>query len=1038
MLSRFTHMKKIGLYIFIGIFIGLCTSIWGQPKIKQVQANNQQQRLSNDARKKLTERYVIILNKGYKIKDIIGYDVVGDGSGIIKRKNIKRPLGSKNNLERRLKRLKKRVKKQQDPQRIARINKRIKRLERKIKNYKKLKNSGQLDYKTKTFTIRFDPSLDQLSVINNLLKHPAIKAASKDTTVSIQTMPNDPYVNNGNNGWKMESTMPGIPIRSSNTDKNGYDFYGSSIETMWYLKTIQMDSVWGLTNPPNGDGVVIAVIDTGQNLTHEDKPAIWINSDEYGNGKESNGVDDDPFQTDISQNANSFVTSYIDDYQGWDYVDSDNVPNDAQGHGTHVAGTIAAAGNNSLGTIGIAPSASIMVLKTLGANGSGSSLDIISAMDYAINQGADIINMSLGSDARESVNLTTNALNIIQDALFTEANNQNIIFTIAAGNNRAKHDTTGYSTPGEIYNAALTEAYSPAWFSSRHGNILTVAATTWGSQNGYKLVNSTWQSGHSFNESLANFSNFSSRKANVITVAAPGVRIYSHSHSQNNTYVEKQGTSMATPVVAGLAALVLDINESLSATEVVNLLKNNTDATVGTDLSNTDYVGTGRVNALKIVQAAIQSTIQISSPASGYQTQVPSVTIKGTGPKNSTLQIKESTQNIGPSFTTDGNGNFSQEITLIKDGTNTITVTGALNGQAISSDPIIIDADIYRPSIRTPVSLSTITTPTFNVIGTTSPNATVTILRKTTSGLTQLTSGLTNHTGEFEIMIQPMPNDYQSTLELIAKATVPVGSQLLNKESALVTINLNIEDFPPSITGPNTAITITTNQFTITGQAKSGQQVSIIENGIVTANGIANGATTGGFQSFSINVNSPQSETPIQQSFIVSSDVYELPRQTAPITLTFDVFKPTVTSPATNTTIATPTFNFEGSTEPNTIVSILKNNQPFATITSDNSGQFSKELRYDFDGTNQTFKATANVSVNNNKHEKSSAEINLVFNVPDHRPKITHPTTGKTITASEFYIQEQQHQTSALHYLKIMMQIHYKQPQVTIRETIHF
>ena len=137
MLSRFTHMKKIGLYIFIGIFIGLCTSIWGQPKIKQVQANNQQQRLSNDARKKLTERYVIILNKGYKIKDIIGYDVVGDGSGIIKRKNIKRPLGSKNNLERRLKRLKKRVKKQQDPQRIARINKRIKRLERKLKIIKK-------------------------------------------------------------------------------------------------------------------------------------------------------------------------------------------------------------------------------------------------------------------------------------------------------------------------------------------------------------------------------------------------------------------------------------------------------------------------------------------------------------------------------------------------------------------------------------------------------------------------------------------------------------------------------------------------------------------------------------------------------------------------------------------------------------------------------------------------------------------------------------------------------------------------------------
>ena len=139
MLSRFTHMKKIGLYIFIGIFIGLYSSIWAQPKINQVQSKNQQQTLSSDARKKLTARYIIILNDGYRIKDIIGYDVVGDGSGIIKRKNIKRPLGSKNNLERRLNRLKKRQKKQKDPQKLARIQKRIKRLEKKLKITKNLK-----------------------------------------------------------------------------------------------------------------------------------------------------------------------------------------------------------------------------------------------------------------------------------------------------------------------------------------------------------------------------------------------------------------------------------------------------------------------------------------------------------------------------------------------------------------------------------------------------------------------------------------------------------------------------------------------------------------------------------------------------------------------------------------------------------------------------------------------------------------------------------------------------------------------------------
>ena len=400
---------------------------------------------SNKTLNQPKEKYIVILNKGYKIKDIIGFDVIGNGSGIIKRRNIKQPLSNQNNLKKKLKRLENKQKQAINPK-TRKDSKRIKRLKRKIRNFKKLKQSGKLDYKKRTYVIRFSHEIPESFIINSLKSHPAVRAISKDFKVRSLAMPNDPYVNDGSGGWAMEATKQTIPIRTSNTNKNAYDMYRSDLEKMWYLKTIQMDQVWNKNDSINGSGVVVAVIDSGHNLNHEDGQNIWKNNDELGNGKENNGIDDDPFTTDISNpGSNTFVTTYIDDYQGWDYVGKDNIPNDENGHGVHVAGTIAASGNNSKGIIGIAPSANIMVLKTLAGNGSGSMADIISAIDYAINQGADVINMSLGSDIRESVDLSNDAINIIQNNLFSEAKNQGIVVCIAAGNSRADHSKNNYS-----------------------------------------------------------------------------------------------------------------------------------------------------------------------------------------------------------------------------------------------------------------------------------------------------------------------------------------------------------------------------------------------------------------------------------------------------------------------------------------------------------------------------------------------------------------------------------------------------------------
>lgn len=179
---------------------------------------------------------------------------------------------------------------------------------------------------------------------------------------------------------------------------------------------IDAPAIWDATT--GSASTVVAVIDSGVDYLHPDLNAnIWRNPGESGGGKESNGADDD---------SNGFV----DDVYGWDFLQDDSDPSDSDSHGTHVAGVIAAVGNNSLGVAGVNWTAQVMVCRFLDADGVGSTFDAIEAINYAVANGAGILNNSWGGGGF-SASLKT-AIEAARDA--------GVIFIAAAGNDSLDND----------------------------------------------------------------------------------------------------------------------------------------------------------------------------------------------------------------------------------------------------------------------------------------------------------------------------------------------------------------------------------------------------------------------------------------------------------------------------------------------------------------------------------------------------------------------------------------------------------------------
>lgn len=345
------------------------------------------------------------------------------------------------------------------------------------------------------------------------------------------------------------------------------DYLYSIAETEPDDPSFENGTLWALSQPWTGSGinadinapqawdllhdapeVIVAVVDTGVRQTHEDLVGnLWVNPGETP----GNGIDDDG-------------NSYVDDVHGVNAIRNDGNPEDDNGHGTHVAGIVGAVGNNGIGVTGVAWNVRIMALKFMDASGDGSISDALQCVNYAIAEGADVINASW----------VGNSYSFSLRRAIQRADDAGIIFVAAAGNDHVNIEGR------ELYPVNYDVA-----------NIVSVTAID---RQGY----------------LADYSNYGS---NSVDLAAPGSGIYSTARAGDRSYESRNGTSMAAPIVSGAFALMKARFPELSHRELIDRILDNTQPMAS-------LTGMTRTGGLLDLDAALRQPLEPAfsfSPDSG-------------------------------------------------------------------------------------------------------------------------------------------------------------------------------------------------------------------------------------------------------------------------------------------------------------------------------------------------------------------------------------------------------------------------------------
>jgi subtilisin family serine protease len=304
-------------------------------------------------------------------------------------------------------------------------------------------------------------AINPTAALAQLRKDPGVVYAEADGTIHVDAIPNDP-------GFVQQ----------------------------WGLTAINAPAAWDITT--GSPSVVIALIDSGVDLTNPDiAPKVWTN----------------PVPT---------ADGYPNDFHGWNFVNNTANIQDDNGHGTHVAGIMAAASDNAYGVAGVDWGAHIMPLKTIDAFGNGSVDAAVSAIYYAVAHGAKVINASWSGPSADLA---------LENAI-SYANSRGVVFVTAAGNESVNND--------------MIPSY-PANYDTLLPNVLSVAAVD--------------QSGN-----LADFSNYG---ASTVGLGAPGVNILSTYLSSQGGFTTLSGTSMATPFVSGVVALLAGEHPEYTAAQLV-------------------------------------------------------------------------------------------------------------------------------------------------------------------------------------------------------------------------------------------------------------------------------------------------------------------------------------------------------------------------------------------------------------------------------------------------------------------------------------
>ncbi len=341
-----------------------------------------------------------------------------------------------------------------------------------------------------------------------------------------------------------------------------------AMEITWGVEQINAPAVWALGF--TGEGVSVGIFDTGIRYTHHDiADRMWTNPGEIPD----NSTDDDG-------------NGYIDDYYGYDFVNSDGDPwddNNWTWHGTHCAGTVAGDGSSGTET-GVAPGARVAALKVINSTGSGVPADVEEALEYAADMGIDVFSMSIGwEDPSESLS------NYFR-AIFENLLDLGIITSVSAGNGSGGGGH--YTPPQDI--SAPADCPSPWYGSAGHTSVIAVGATD-------------------DSDNIASFSSYGPTEWGTAPyddypslikpdVTAPGVSITSLSGYNDYSYRGAGGTSMACPHVAGAIALILSKAPYLTPRQVDSLLQ--TTALDLGDAGRDNYYGNGRIQVDLAIEAA--------------------------------------------------------------------------------------------------------------------------------------------------------------------------------------------------------------------------------------------------------------------------------------------------------------------------------------------------------------------------------------------------------------------------------------------------